>query len=280
MTRVVRIGIGAALLVCALVILLTAFWLLRPSPSAATPVLTLLVNGSESIEVAPGTPLVFKLTLSGDRRGKIAVGSTGRPWYSMMRLRNSDGGALPWQVVTHGEPRAMNVTLVSGQLPTISTAVSPVADLDWQRSEHTVWLAASPDDTQQLSGTTRVHAVLDSPWWAWSGGKEEVSSPDATIRVPADAGTRADLKLQKLRESAEFFLARRAFDRAYVASKEFAQLEPGNATAHVMNGDALAGLKRRAEALVAYRRALTVSKTSYEEPTPLLERIAGLERTP
>jgi len=270
MTRVVRIGIGAALLVCALVILLTAFWLLRPSPSAATPVLTLLVNGSESIEVAPGTPLVFKLTLSGDRRGKIAVGSTGRPWYSMMRLRNSDGGALPWQVVTHGEPRAMNVTLVSGQLPTISTAVSPVADLDWQRSEHTVWLAASPDDTQQLSGTTRIHAVLDS----------EVRSLDATIRVPADAGTRADLKLQKLRESAEFFLARRAFDRAYVASKEFAQLEPGSATAHVMNGDALAGLKRRAEALVAYRRALTVSKTSYEEPTPLLERIAGLERTP
>ena len=280
MTRGVRIGIGAAFLVCALVMLLTPFSPLRPSSSAATPVLTLLVNGSESIEVAPGTPLVFKLTLSGDRRGKITVGSTWRPWYSMMQLRNSDAGALPWQVVTHGEPRAMNVTLVSGEPPTISTAVSPVADVDWQRSEHTVWLAASPDDTQQLSGTTRIHAVLDAPWWAWSAGKEAVRSLDATIRVPADAGTRADLKRQQLRESTEFFLARREFDRAYAAAKEFAQLEPGSATAHVMNGDALAGLNRRAEALVAYRRALTLSKTSYEEPTALLERIAGLERTP
>lgn len=279
MTRGLRTGIGSALLLCVLAVLLTVFWRSRQSPSAPQPVLTLLVNGSESVDVAPGTPLVFELTLSGERRGKVVIGSRRRPWYSMMRLRDGDGRPLPWPVVTHREPRAIAVNF-DGGLPRISTDVTAVAALDWQRSEYTAWLAVSPDDTQQLSGTTRVYASLEIPWWAWASLRGEVRSPGVAIRAPADAGTRGDLKLQKLRGSAEFFLAHSRFDRAYATSKELAQLEPGSATAHILNGDALAGMNRRTEALDAYRRALTLSRTSYEEPTLLLERIARVLERP
>lgn len=279
MSRVLRIGIGSALLLCALSVLLTVFWRSRQSASGAQPVLTLLVNGSESVEVAPGTPLIFELTLSGERRGKVAVGSTRRPWYSLMRLRDGEGRALAWPVVSHREPRAISLNFDGGP-PRISTTVTAVADLDWQQSEYTAWLAVSPDDAKHLSGTTRVYATLEVPWWAWASSRGEVRSPSVVIRAPADAGTRRDLKLQKLRGSTEFFLAHRRFDRAYAASNELAQLEPGNATAHILNGDALAGMNRRTEALDAYRRALTLSRTSYEEPTVLLERIARVLERP
>lgn len=270
--RLTRVGLWSGLLLsCAGAAWLAMSW--RAGAPAAEPVLTVSVNGADAVDVTPGTPLIFELTLRGERRGRVSVGSSFRPWHEMMRLEDGDGRPLPWPVSQHGEPKAVAVSIDGGD-PRISTVVDAVADLEWQRSTYTVTLAAAPDHTQSLSGTTRVLAVLDAPWWTWSGWSGRVTSRPVAVNVPPDAADRGELRLARLALSAEFFLGRQEFEKARAAGEELTRLIPDRAGAHVLHGDALAGLERRDEALTAYRRALDVGPRSYEEPALLLDRMA------
>lgn len=278
-TRVAVVAVGLILMLAALAAFLFRFGSGREGNSRALPVLSLQVNGAESVEIAAGTPLIFDLTLRGERHGSVAVGNSWRPWYSLLRLTQEDGRALPWPASGYGEPRVISLNL-DGPDPKLSTTPSDVARLVWQTSEHTVSFAVAPEHTQQLRGTTRIRAVLASPWWmpgAWHG---RVTSPSVAISVPADAATRRDLNLQRLAASSEYFLARREYELAQGASQQLIALAPDRVVPHMLHGDALAGLGRREEALAAYQRAVALSRPSYEEPTLLLNRIARVLGAP
>ena len=153
-------------------------------------------------------------------------------------------------------------------------ALTDVANLVWQTSEYTVFFAVAPEHTQQLTGTIRIRGILSSPWWMFGRWHGEATSPSVTITVPADAATRRDLNLQRLTASSEYFLARREYERAQASSQQLIALAPDRVVPHMLHGDALAGLDRPDEAPVAYKRALALSKPSYEEPKLLLNRIA------
>lgn len=276
MTSAVRMGLWSAIAVATLVIALVAWWPRRAVPGAS-PIVTVLVNGETSIDVAPGTPLIFEVTLRGPRRDRVVVGSSWRPWQTLIRLEDNQGRSLPWRLAAHGQPKAISVSL-AGQYPTLSTNVTAVADLQWQSSEYTMSLAVAPDETQQLSGTTGVRALVETPWWTGSSWRGKVTSPSVTVRVPSDAGSRPDLNLARLLGSADYFLLRHEYERAYAASEQLTRSAPDLVIGKIFHGDALAGLQRRDEALAAYRSALALRGVSYEEPTLLLDRIARLSR--
>ena len=268
---------SSVLLLCAVAAWMAFAW--RPSgpegqraAANAAPVLTLVVNGEASVDVLPGTPLVFELTLKGERRGTVAVGNALRPWHNLIRLEDEHGRPLPWPVSAHGEPNGISVDF-SGAHPAISTERTAVAHLEWQRSEYTVAFAVDPHQTARLSGTIHVRGVLESPWWHWSSWRGKVTSRGVAINVRSESGG-STLHLQRLLLSAKFFLDRREYDKANAASEELARLAPDRAIAEILRGDALVGLNQPARAMAAYRRALALGGRGYEEPVLLLDRIA------
>ena len=82
-------GVAAALLAIYLVAV-------NPSRSARGPGVTLLVNHATRVEVAPGTPLLFEISLSdGPNDPPLQIGSRWRAWHRLVRLERVGGGEPP-----------------------------------------------------------------------------------------------------------------------------------------------------------------------------------------
>jgi hypothetical protein len=271
--RHLLVAIGVVVLAAAI---LAAVAIVRrqPARNGARPVITLDVNDESALEVAPGTPLVFTVHLSGDRRGAVTVGTRATPWHSSLRLETEDARALPWPVEPHGTPIG---TTLNDDARLTSTENSPVARLEWQRTYYKAQLAVSPEHTKNLSGAIRIRAVLDPAGWVFWRWRGRVESRPVTIRVHPEAAARSELQQRRLMHSAAYFLDRHLYEEAHAAANELVRLADG-VDAQILRGDALAGLKRPAEALGAYRRALQLRPRSYEEPALLLERIARVSR--
>jgi hypothetical protein len=271
-----RVGMVAiALLLSGVVV-----WLMRRDRSDDAGVgLTLLVNHGTRAEVTPGTPLFFEISLtSGPSSGDVAIGSRWRPWHRLVRLEAS-GAGMPWALTMAGTPRSLSVVRTADARPeiTIQADSSPVAHLDAGRHVYTLTQVASPEATAAVRpGAYRVRGVLETPpWmlWGWRGRK--VSSPvTIVVRDAAKAGDKRDaLEKQRLQRTADFYLGTERFADAENAARQLIAQVPDQANAHVLLGDALIALKRRDEALAAYRRAILLIPPSYEEPTLLMDRI-------
>lgn len=246
----------------------------QPSAGEVRPVIGLDVNGGTSIEAAPGSPFVFTIHLTGERRGPVVVGTRSTPWHTSLRLETMEGRELPWRVEPHGTPSG---TTLQDDMRLATVRSPSVARLVWHGSHYRAQFSVAPEQTTTFSGAVRVRAVLDTPRWVWWRWRGSVQSQSVTIHVSADAAGRADLQRQRLVETAAYFLDRQRHADAYTAANQVAAVADG-VDAQILRGDALAGLNRHAEALAAYRRALRLRPPSYEEPALLLDKIASVSR--
>jgi hypothetical protein len=242
--------------------------------------LTLRVNFQERTEVLPGTPLVFEVALTGSPSSTgFDVGSRLRPWHELIHLEDPHG-RLSWPLTSLGVPRSMAIVRQPDGRPNVATYSGPVARLESGRHVHVTTMAAIPDITAALRpGVYRVRAVLETPFWLRWGWRGRVTSPPVTIIV-RDSGASgqqtAALEYERLRRSAALHLSLERFDAAERAARQLVARKTRDAEAHLLLGDALAGLNRRREALTEYRRALSVAGPTYDEPSALFERMQWL----
>jgi hypothetical protein len=269
---------GAGLATAA--VLALVIWL-APGRSRSTPRpgLTLLVNMRTRVEVTPGTPLVFDLSIgSGPSSPAFTVGSRWGAWHTLLRLEEAAAnGPVPWVLTLVGPPRSLHMGLDSARRPEVTTDASLVARLEGGRHLHSVTLAAAPDVTARIPpGTYRLRAVLETPFWLRWGWRGRVESAPATVVVidPPTAGEKREhLEAQRLARAAEFHLDTGRFADAHQAAAELVRLRPNESRSYILLGDASAGLNLRQEALDAYRHAMALLPRSYEEPTLLFERM-------
>jgi Bacterial transcriptional activator domain len=251
------------------------------SAPAAKPGVTLLVNRQPRVHIAPGTPLLFELSVSSSPTLTVSsVGSRLRPWHDLLVLEVVGATATPWPVVRIGTPRSVHVAREANGRHRVTPEVSPVARLDGGQYVHTVTFASGPEQTATMApGTYRFRGVLQTPsWLVWGGWTGRVVSGIATVIV--DAGRQPELEANRFASTAAFYLNAARFEDARRAATELINVNPKDARAHTLLGDALAALGRRREALAAYQHALAVLPQSYETPTLLMERIRSMKEPP
>ena len=240
------------------------------------PGLTLLVNHSTRAEIVPGTPLSLQVSISGGRHdAPLRIGSRWRAWHRLIRLeRVGSSEPLPWQARPDGEPRSLEIaTDAEGRRGAVSSS-GAVAWLDRGRFVHTAMFVASPEETARLApGEYRVRAVLETPSWEFRGWRGRLASAAVTIVVRAGDALTPSLEAQRLSTSGAYYLRHARYADAQRAADELLRAEPRRVNAHVLRGDALAGLNQKAAALDSYRRALKLMPRSRETPDRILQRI-------
>jgi hypothetical protein len=273
--RTLMVVVGAGLCITAVVMVIGS-----RAGHHARPGLTVLVNYRPRVDVVPGTPLVFQLSIgSSASSASLRVGSRLRPWHTLLRLEGIDsrGRTLSWPSARAGSPRSIQVIRGPDGKPKFREFDISVARLEAGRHVHTAILAAGPDETAAVApGTYRFRAVIETPpWMLWGWRGRQVSQPvTVVVRDPSEAGSKRDaLEKQRLQRTADFYLGTERFEEAEKAARQLVAREPDQAHAHVLLGDALIALNRRDEALTAYRRAIALIPASYEEPTMLMNRI-------
>ena len=240
--------------------------------------LTLLVNQQPHVEMSPGTPLIFELSLgSSSSAPAFDVGSRWRPWYTLARIENVDASVFPSAMTSAGHRSVHFVRQADGRQD-VSVDQTAIARLEAGRHVHTLTLAAAPEETSRISpGTYHVRAVLETPFWLRWGWRGRAVSLPVTIVVRAQGpGVASDLEVQRTARTADYYIRFSRFAEAHAAAAELVTLTPRDATAHIILGDALAGLNRRPEALESYQRAIVLLPRSIEEPTLLTRRISSL----
>jgi hypothetical protein len=271
---------AVALLLAVIVIVGWLAWQNRPAVHPDSLGVTLLVNHHPRVELTPGTPLYFEMSITSHPTSPAtSLGSRWRPWHRLVRLEASGRAGMPWAVASAGPPRALTLVRTADGRPEIRTTTEPsaVVHLEQGRQVYTVTEVASPEAMKDIRpGAYRVRAVLETPsWilWGWRGRK--VSSPvTIVVRDASKSGEkRAALEKERLARTADFEIAAGRFGEAEQTARQLLAIEPKQAHAHILLGDALVGLKRRDEALAAYRRAMVLLPPSYEEPTLLMDRI-------
>jgi hypothetical protein len=279
-----RVLFGASALVVTLAI--GASWLIwrRSGPPAAHPGLTLLVNLHPHVEITPGTPLLFEVSVgSSPSAPGFDIGSRWRPWHSLVRLEPADGSAIPWRTAQAGVPRSVHMRRAADGSPEVTEDAPVVAHLEAGRDVHIVTFAARPGDTASIKpGTYGLRAVLQTPWWlrwGWTG-RAVSGAVTVLVRDPSQADDRTQaLEAERLARTADFYVNVGQYAEAHKAAISLVASRPKESRSHILVGDALAGLDRRQEALDAYRRAMALLPRSYEEPTLLTERIRKLVET-
>jgi hypothetical protein len=261
-------------------------WMIRRGPSEHAGLgLTLLVNRGTRAEVTPATPLFFEVSITSARSSDaFPLGSRWRPWHRLVRLEAS-GAEMPWTLTVAGSPRSLSVVGSADARPEIVVEIepSPVAHLEAGRQVYTVTHVASPEAMAAVRpGAYRVRAVIETPsWMLWGWRGRQVSQPvTVVVRDAKAAGTRDALEKQRLQRTADYYLGTERFAEAEKAARQLLAHEPDQAHAHVLLGDALVALKRRDEALAAYRRAMMLIPPSYEKPTMLMDQIQTAIESP
>jgi len=271
------LGVSAALLGVYLVAI-------NVRPSERRPGVTLLVNHSTRVEVAPGAPLLFEISISdGPNDPPLQIGSRWRAWHRLVRLERLGGDELPpWRLQPVGEPRSLKVERDSEGRSSLSTPSGAIAQLGGGRSVHTVAFSASPEETTSVApGDYLVRAVLETPFWLrWGWHGRTISAPArVTVRRPASGPEQVrSLESERLAGATRHYLSAGRSAEALRFAQELATLEPERARSHVLLGDALALQRSTKEALSAYRRAMKLVPRSYDEPEPLRQRIDNLMR--
>jgi hypothetical protein len=277
-----RILMSSTVAIVAASCLVTAWWWLRApgTPSASRPGLTLLVNLRPHVEMTPGTPVVFEVSLgSGVSSPSVEVGSRWRPWHALVRLEETGGSGGSWPL-TRMRPRSVHLIRgTDGRLSVMENTLA-VAQLEAGRHVHTVTFGAGPDETAGIKpGTYRFRAILETPFWMFWGWRGRVESTATVVVVDPSRGDKAPaLESQRLARAADFYVNAGRFADAHRVATALTVRMPKDSRSYVLLGDAAAGLDRREEALAAYYRAVALLPRSYEQPTLIYERINGVLR--
>jgi hypothetical protein len=271
------VAIASLTLAVAIALVAWSAWSDRATRQDGRLALTLRVNLQSRTEILPGTPLVFDIALtSSPSSAGFTVGSLWRPWHTLIHLEDPHG-RLSWPLTALGQPRSLSSTRQADGRPSVTTHSSPIARLESGRHVHVATQAAVADVTTTLRpGVYRIRAVLETPFWLRWGWRGRVTSTPVTIvvRDPATLGQRAaTLENERLRRTAALDLALERFDAAERAARQLVERKATDVDAHLLLGDALAGLNRRREALVEYQRALTAAGSTDEEPLAIYDRM-------
>jgi tetratricopeptide (TPR) repeat protein len=127
---------------------------------------------------------------------------------------------------------------------------------------HLVDFGIGPDEAARLAaGSHRVRAVLALPSNS-SGATHLVSN---VVEIAVQASTAADDDTQRLESAAQFYLRSEKWEDAHRIARQLVGRQQPDASAYLLLGDALNGLRRDAESLAAYEAALAAL------PAPLAE---------
>jgi len=278
MSRSRRVAIGAVI-VAAVGATFLLYSRIPAARAVRSPGLTLLVNHSARVEIVPGTPLSLQASISsGPSDAPQRLGNRWRAWHRLIRIeRVGSSEPLPWEPRPDGAPRSLEIaTNAEGQRGALSST-GAVARLDRGRFVHTAMFVVSPEETARLApGEYRVRAVLETPFWDVWGWRGRLASAAATIVIRAGDIATPALEAQRLSTSGAYYLRHERYADAQRAAEELLHAEPRRVSAHVLHGDALAGLNQKVAALDSYRRALTLMPRSRETPDRILQRIDAL----
>lgn len=275
MTR--RRVIVTTLLGGVVVALTIAWWVWRTPALAESPRLglSLLVNGQPRVEITPGTPLIFELSLGSSPSVPVFdVGSRWRPWSTLGRIEQEETSSAPWAFTKVGE-RSVHLARQPDGRQSVTMDSGAIARFEDGRHVHTVIWAVGPEDTSRVQpGTYQVRGIVETPFWLVWGWRGHAASPVVTIVVRGPGpSTSVELDAQRMAATADYYLGLGKFAEAHAAAIELVGVQPKEATAHVRLGDALAGLNRKSEALASYQLAMSLLPPSYEEPTLIHKRI-------
>jgi tetratricopeptide (TPR) repeat protein len=134
----------------------------------------------------------------------------------------------------------------------------------------------SPEESARIAtGTLTVRAVL-RPAATVPDSRQRVSNPVTLTVAPALS---ADAEKAHLETLARFNLRSQKWDEAHRAALRLVERDDADATAYILLGDSLNGLRRDEEALAAYQEALAVlPKNLDESPDYLLARMEEVQQ--
>ncbi len=257
-------------------------WHQRQSPS---PELALQLNQARETRLLQGTPLIFTISLTGSkRRPAMRIGSRGDPWYSHVSLQFADRKqAFPWKVVLLSAPQSLSYHRDAAERVQFETIGGDEALVNAEQL-YTMDLGIDPQQAAQIQpGQYMVSAVLKPPFWPpWRWTKRVVSKP-VRFTVEKQGETTAavaELERTRLVKSIDFYLQAKQFQEAYNLALQLEKNEPDKVYGYLLEGDALSGLQRYADALEAYNHALHLAalRNDYEPPEYLLIRKHQVEQ--
>ena len=237
---------------------------------------TLRVNFFPHADVLPGTPLILDVVLSTTSDADVAIGDSSRPWPSRLHfVRVGSSDPLPWLPNPLTAPIVSTISAPAGPDLPLTMQAGATATLRRKQTARASWAVAPEAVTVVLAGTYQIRTELDLPA---RGGRIE-SQPVTVVVLPSDkddaSGERGYVRLKL---AALFDLAARRPEDAERAAEALVAGHPGSVDACLVLGDALAALGRESDAMVAYRRALSLARPAYEPPAAIYERMAQLSK--
>ncbi len=258
-----------------------------PEPPSATPermlwLLALEVDQTTEIEVLTGTPLLFSVSLTGAGTGSPGrLGAAEKPWHAYVALELAESGEpAPWRMLRLA-PRSLNFegdAAARGAAPDERAAQAVVAP----GRVHLLTLAIPPEEAVRMPpGRHALRAVVLRPDLAGEAARV-VSEPVAVVvrERGADPAAQASLERRRALAEADFYVRAERFEEAKRVAAQLIARDRADAAAHMLLGDAAAGLHRDEEARDAYLAALQLvaGKGELDEaPQALFERLSEVE---
>jgi hypothetical protein len=230
------------------------------APSGSGPELILQIDRTTSTNVSAGTPFFFTVTVTGPSRDA---------WSSALRFETADGRKLPFRIDRLGTPFRVEI----GNRK--AADARPEQARDEPTEVHQAEFSVSPEESARLStGTYTIRAVMAQ------AGSDSDSRPRVSNLVTLNVASPAssDGEKAQLETVARFNLRSKRWDEAHRAALRLVGRDDADATAYILLGDALNGLRRDEEALAAYQEALAaLPKELHESPDYLLARMEEVQ---
>lgn len=264
---------------------LSAIYLLgRPANEAVAEtrlVIELRVNDDEAVTVGPGTPLIFTVALRGSQQsGNSSIGSEKTPWHQLLTVElRRDGAAADLPVVPVGRPLSAYLMRDADGRPSWKEESRSVAELRGSEAIHVQRFALGPAtivDQARYAARARLKTRPEG----FRGRSVEAFSNEIVVTVvrPTDDSARRRSDIDRLLLVAQYSVMRGLHADASRAAEELVALDPDNANAWVLLGDARAYDKRTFDALDAYQKALRLAQHGREPPVHILNKISAVMR--
>ena len=248
----------------------------RDHVATAPVTVTLRVNSSRHADVLPGTPLILDVVLTTMSGADVAIGEAGRPWSSRVRfVRDGSDPVLPWMPNPLAAPTVLTMSAPAGQDVPLTLQAGAAVTLHRKQTARATWAVAPEAVTAVSAGTYQIRTALDLPA---RGGRIE-SQPVTVVVLPSDTDNASgERDYARLKLATLFDLAAKRPEDAERAAEALVAGHPRSVDAYLVLGDALAALGRESDAMVAYRRALSLAPPAYEPPAAIYERMAQLSK--
>jgi len=259
-----------------------------PEPPAADTggtvwLLALEVDQAQEIEVLPGTPLLFSVSLTAAGTGPPGrLGGAEKPWHSQVALEFAERGEpAPWKTTTLAAQSLVFEREGSGR-GAVRDALDPEARVA-PGHVHLATLAIAPDEAARISAGRHLLRAALVRSDARGAAARVVSDPVAIIvrERSDDPAEQAALEHRRLVAEADFRLRSGQFEEAQRIAAELAQRDPADARARELLGDAASAAGHDEQARDAYLEALALAGATGdldEPPQTLIERLSEVQQ--